>query len=276
MSARLTCEAGGKKCTVILDTGSTINIITERAASEISGKVIHLEKPVRTVGARLVLTEAVIFKLKIGKITEISTAHIVPEAPAEILLGTQFLMKYSKGFKLMMQEFVVQDASNHVEAIISCTILTEREELEGLLIKYKGLVLEKGELPGPDRYYKRQTFSLGLPEDKRRKRYYKAQYPPNPQDIERYKKILIPLLHTGVYRISSSPHNNPTMLVPKKNPGDFRLVVDGREVNKECEPKGALCTSPLKLIKAMEGAKIFTTLDCKNAFYSLVLDERDR
>ena len=32
----------------------------------------------------------------------------------------------------------------------------------------------------------------------------------------------------------------------------------------------------LELIKMMDGATVFTTLDCKNAFYSLVLAEKDR
>ena len=85
-----------------------------------------------------------------------------------------------------------------------------------------------------------------------------------------------PLIKAGVYRVSNSIHNNPVMLVAKKTPGQFRLVVDNRLVNKDCKPVGAMSETPLGVIRMMQGAKIFTTLDCKNAFYSLVLDERDR
>ena len=54
------------------------------------------------------------------------------------------------------------------------------------------------------------------------------------------------------------------------------MVVDSRQVNQECNPVGGMAAAPLDVIKLIDGAKIFTTLDCKNAFYSLVLDERDR
>ena len=78
----------------------------------------------------------------------------------------------------------------------------------------------------------------GLPEEKRGRIYFRAQYPPNPGQIEKYREILIPLIRSGVYRESNSPHNNPVMLVPKSKPGEFRLVVDNRLVNHECKPKG--------------------------------------
>ena len=64
--------------------------------------------------------------------------------------------------------------------------------------------------------------------------------------------------------------------IKKKKPGQYRLVVDNRLVNADCKPVGAISASPLAIIKMMRGAKIFTTLDCKNAFYSLELAEKDR
>ena len=75
---------------------------------------------------------------------------------------------------------------------------------------------------------------------------------------------------------SNSPHNNPVMLVPKKNPGEYRMVVDSREVNKVCKPVGGMSGSTVDLVRMFGEAKIFTTLDLKNAFYCLPLDEKDR
>jgi len=66
------------------------------------------------------------------------------------------------------------------------------------------------------------------------------------------------------------------MLVPKKAVGKFRAVIDNRLVNADCEPVGSMSASPLSIIRMMDGATIFTTLDCKNAFYSLELAEEDR
>ena len=94
--------------------------------------------------------------------------------------------------------------------------------------------------------------------------------------MKEYRKLLEPLIKAGVYQESNSPHNNPVMLVAKKTPGKFRLVVDNRLVNKECKPVGAMSATPLGIIRMMAGAKRFTTIDCKNAFYSLLLAKRDR
>ena len=91
--------------------------------------------------------------------------------------------------------------------------------------------------------------------------YFRAQYPPNPQQIEKYREMLQPLIDSGVYRISSSPHNNPVMLMPKSTPGKLQLVVDNRLVNHECKPKGAMSATPLAVKKMMAGATIITTLD---------------
>jgi len=66
------------------------------------------------------------------------------------------------------------------------------------------------------------------------------------------------------------------MLVEKKEKRTYRVVVDNRLVNARCEPVGSTSASPLTMIKYMTGAKVFTTLDCKNACYSLVLYEDDR
>lgn len=66
------------------------------------------------------------------------------------------------------------------------------------------------------------------------------------------------------------------MLVSKKTPGQYRLVVDNRLVNAECKPIGAMSAAPLGVIKTMRDAKIFSTPDCKNAFYSLELAKRDK
>ena len=62
------------------------------------------------------------------------------------------------------------------------------------------------------------------------------------------------------------------MLVKKKTPGKFRVMVDNRLVNADCKPPvGAMSASPLSINRMMNGAKIFTTLDIKNAFYCLLL-----
>ena len=83
-------------------------------------------------------------------------------------------------------------------------------------------------------------------------------------------------MRAGVYVISDSPHNNPVMLVEKHEPGKFRMVVDNRLVNEVCRPVGSSSVCPLNLIKMIHEAMRFTAMDCKDAFYSLLLAEKDQ
>jgi len=154
-------------------------------------------------------------------------------------------------------------------------VIAERAELEGLLKEFPELFQKKGQTPPPHRVYTGQTFRLGIPDEDREKIFYRAQYPPKRKEIDIYDKIVTPLIESGVLVPSDAPHNNPVMLVPKKNPGDYRMVIDIRLVNKVCKPVGGMCASTLDIIKMMSGVKIFTTLDCKNAFYSLLLHPLD-
>jgi len=66
--------------------------------------------------------------------------------------------------------------------------------LEEVLDKYPKLVLNDDQMPDPTRYYKGQSFELGLPEDKRNRRVCRAQYLPHPTLIGRFREILEPLI----------------------------------------------------------------------------------
>jgi len=58
-----------------------------------------------------------------------------------------------------------------------------------LLEEFPKLVIDEDKVTDATRYYKGRAFTLGLPEDKRDKIYFRAQYPPNPQQIEKYREI---------------------------------------------------------------------------------------
>jgi len=154
----------------------------------------------------------------------------------------------------MLKEFNVKDSGEMAtgEQVVCCMVET-KQKLEWLLSKYKDLILEDDELPIPDRYYKKRTFRLGLEEDKRDKIFFRPQYPPHPEQIPEYKKLVEPLIKAGVYQVSDSPHNNPVMLVAKKTPGQFRLVVDNRLVKAQCRPVGAMSATPLGIIRLLVG-----------------------
>ena len=242
-----------------------------RQPKKIKRRPKKAERPIVAAGINLDLK--VEFVIEVGIVKEKMIAYIISSAPADILLGHPFLVKHSPGYRAMLKEF--PDARIPQNRSVVCTVLLQ-EKLERLLDNYSELILKKDELPPPNRYYKGQTFELGIPDEARDKIFFKAQYPPKAHQIDDFRKVIQPLKEAGIYVESNSPHNNPVMLVPKKNPGEYRMVVDSREVNKVCKPVGGMSGSTVDLVRMFGEAKIFTTLDLKNAFYCLPLDEKDR
>ena len=70
--------------------------------------------------------------------------------------------------------------------------------------KYPKLILEGDALPPPDRFYKKRVFFLGLPPEKRDKIYFRAQYPPHPEQIEIFRQLVEPLIKGGVYELTNT------------------------------------------------------------------------
>ena len=207
------------------------------AAERLGYRRIRSPVPIKTVMEESDLDEAIELTVVIGKVQTKLIAHIVPNAPADILLGQDFLKQHSRGFHIMLEEFDIRDdhmddGSESERETICCIITEVRRKLEDLLKKYKELILEEDELPKPERCYKKRTFSLGLPEEKRNKIYYRPQYPPHPQEIPEYRKLIEPLI---VYRESNSPHNNPVMLVAKKTKG-LDLSMPSADLSEEWQP----------------------------------------
>ena len=275
-----TVTIAGQRFTAILDTGATINIITAKAAKRVRTKRMHVDTIVSSLGAQIKINQSIKAKMQIGANTVTTEFNVVPHAPADILLGAPFLKEHSQAYNRLLEEFKENEEERQTRQQVStaaaATAGEKEETLEGLLDKHPNLVLSHDQVPDPTRVYKGQCFELGLPRDKRDRQYYRAQYPPKPGEVEMYRKVLEPLIQAGVWRVSNSCHNNPVMLVLKKKPGDDRMVVDNRLVNAKCKPVGGMAAAPMDIIKVMSGAKIFTTLDCKNAFDSLVLAEKDR
>ena len=272
---RQSVTIGSKRFSCIVDTGASLNIITKAAARRIRNKAMaQTNTTVHTLDSEIQIKQTIQTEIEIGNTKATVVLHVAPKAPADILLGVPFLQEHSQGYKLMCKEFEQRTKPQTVAS--AETTVDKPKTLEDVLACHPDLILEPDQVPDPTRVYKGQHFRLGLPDDKRSKIYCRPQYPPKPGDVEAFRKVLEPLIKAGVYQISNSPHNSPAMLVPKKKPGDFRMVVDSRQVNQACSPVGGMAAAPLDIIKSINGAKIFTTLDCKNAFYSLVLDEQDR
>lgn len=84
----------------------------------------------------------------------------------------------------------------------------------------------------------------------------------------------------GIIEKCQSPYNSPAILVPKKDDlggmSDFRFVVDYRKLNEITEIQYFPIPLINEILNELYGCKYFTTLDIKNAFHQILVDEDSR
>ena len=124
------CRIDDQNFSVALDTGSSVNAITEEAAARlgyIRDKADHI---VEVVGSDLQLKETMELHIDLGDVHTTIEAFIVPSAPVDILIGQDFLRRYSKGFNIMVKEFTGRDLSPEEEEKEAICTMETKEKLE--------------------------------------------------------------------------------------------------------------------------------------------------
>ena len=74
---------------------------------------------------------------------------------------------------------------------------------------------------------------------------------------------------------AASPWSSPVLLLKKKN-GDFRFCVDYRGVNKNIKRDVFPLPRVDDILENLRDSYVFTTLDMKNSFHQIELDEGSR
>lgn len=84
----------------------------------------------------------------------------------------------------------------------------------------------------------------------------------------------------GIIEKCQSPFNSPAFLIPKKDDlgemGDFRLVINYKKLNAECEVLNFPIPHVDDIISSFHGSKYFTIMDMKGAFHQIYVDEASR
>jgi len=123
----------GEVFDAVLDSGATLNIISERAAGRLSSiKLLRVNKNVQVVGQTFQIRKAMAVDISIGSAQAHTVLYVARSAPADILLGHPFLSRFSEGYRMMQNEFM--DASmSQTSQVETCLALCD--DLEDLLKK---------------------------------------------------------------------------------------------------------------------------------------------
>ena len=103
---------------------------------------------------------------------------------------------------------------------------------------------------------------------------YGPIYPLAPAELKVLREYLEDSLSKGFIRESTSPAGLPILFVPKKD-GTLRLCIDYRGLNdvtiKNCYPLSLIN----EIMDRVNGTKVFSKIDLKDAYYRIQIREGD-
>ena len=89
-------------------------------------------------------------------------------------------------------------------------------------------------------------------------------------------KLTDEILNTGKIEPGVGPWNSASFPVPKKKPGEYRLVEDFRDVNNATEDDGHPLPRIDAILQRQGSYKIWSTLDLKDGYHQMPLKEEHR
>ena len=97
----------------------------------------------------------------------------------------------------------------------------------------------------------------------------------SPERMEVLDRELRKLLDLGIIVPASSPWGSPVHLVPKSNPGEFRITGDYRLLNKQTTPDRYPIPFLTDFTDNMSGCCIFSSLDLYKSYHQIEVAEND-
>ena len=289
---------GDKPIHLLIDTGSTVTIISREALHKVNE---HLLDECRSSNTRLLQADGtpinvsgeVDVKVTIGK-----QHHNIPVVVADMkhdgILGMDFLQKTNSFIDCQRMEITINnevisciDLSGdnlHISAVSSPSntvpqhlddiykrASTEVDEqyhpqIADLLNKYED-VFSKGDddIGRTDAVTHSIHTTCAAPIRQRPRRPPMGQR----QEIEQQVQNM---LERGIIRPSRSPWSSPIVLVKKKD-GSMRFCVDYRELNKQTVKDSFPLPRIDECIDNLAGSKYFCTLDLASGYWQVPLDE---
>ena len=106
--------------------------------------------------------------------------------------------------------------------------------------------------------------------------YRHREYQLQGERAEAMKKLLMEYIERGAIKPSDSEWASPAFIVPKKEKGDWRLVVYYRGLNEQTEHDWYLLPLIDSILRKQQTKRIFTVLDLKHGYHGMPLHEDSR
>lgn len=87
---------------------------------------------------------------------------------------------------------------------------------------------------------------------------------------------LTKMLQHGIIAFSDSDYAAPVILRPKKSPGEWRIIVDFRRLNKVMKSDEFPLPDMNSMLSSFSGCKWFSGLDLRHGYWNILVDPADR
>eukprot|EP00253_Pinus_taeda_P020237 PITA_20237 len=251
---RTVCKSQGKCSKMIIDSGSTDNLVSTEMVEKLGLKRLKYPNPYRVSwlqkGHQLLVDEQSEVEFQIGR--EEKEAAEVNETKALLMSGKHFLKQVENS---EISYVVVKKARTvllHIEPI----------EIQQMLEEFTDIVVDDF----PDKLPPRRSISHHIDFIPGASLPNKTAYQMSPKDNEEIRKQVHELLDKGLIRESLSPCVVPTVLAPKKG-GEWRMCTDSRAINKITIRYRFPLPRMDDMVDCLSGAAYFSKIDLKSGYH---------
>lgn len=272
-----TATIRGKSSDALIDTGSDINAIRRSvfARLKIQYKSGPQQKFTAAGGASVTAKDFFEEKVTIDG-NEFDTIFYVvsdTDIPTDIVIGNDLLFKPEielsiKSGEMVIKRIEVSTNENEIRTMM-CMLIEEENVHESLPPKVKKLIAnyEPKKILQPKIELKVEL-SDETPIYQRPRRYAPVEKAAIDKQVDEWLKA-------GVIVPGSSDFSFQVVLAKKKDNSD-RVCVDLRKLNKRTIKDRFPAPLMEEVLDTLQGAKIFTTIDLKNGFFHVPVEEKSR
>ncbi|CAI6374915.1 unnamed protein product [Macrosiphum euphorbiae] len=104
---------------------------------------------------------------------------------------------------------------------------------------------------------------------------FQAPYRVSPKQREKLKNIIDEMTRADIIEPSKSSYAAPVFLIPKKQKGEYRFLVDFRKLNEQTINDRHPIPRAQDIFRALEGAKYFSTVDMAQGYFQIPVRKED-
>eukprot|EP00253_Pinus_taeda_P032129 PITA_32129 len=278
---RTMCKCKGKCCKVVIDSGSTKNLVSTEMVEKLGLTKIAHPTPYKVSwlqkGHQLLVTEQCRVEIQIGTYKDVILCDVMPmdvyhDKTDKGIVGDSISLISGKELLQEIKEkemcFVVVGKPKVIPASTNLDNLPV--EIKHLLDNYFDIIVD--ELPSalPPIISSSHHIDLIFGASLSNKATYRMT-PPENEEVERQVKEL---LEKRLIRESLSPCTVPAVLSPKKT-GEWRMCTNSKAINKITIRYRFPLPHMDDLMDCLSGSKNFTKIDLKSNYHQIKIREGD-